>query len=73
MEIRFDQTKKENWSIFKMREIAEYFGYSLTDRFKSELNSFILNNVIKAKLAQFIGTFAKKHFEEVRPPLEKIK
>jgi len=34
MEIRFDQTKKENWSIFKMREIAEYIGYSLTDRFK---------------------------------------
>ncbi len=73
MDKKFDQSKKENWSISKAGEIAECFGYSLTDRFKSELNFFILNYVLEAKLAQFIGVFARKHFEEVRPPLEKIK
>lgn len=73
MEKRFDPTKKENWNILNTREIAKYLRYFCTNRFKAELNEFILKYVLEAKVEQYIGPVATKHFSEVNPPLRQIK
>jgi|GEM_PF-4156366 len=72
MSEEFNPTIKEDWSILKAREIANFFGYCCTRSFKSALNDFILKSVIGATATRVLGSCAEGVFNNT-PALRRKK
>jgi hypothetical protein len=69
---QIDYTKPDAWSVDNLTIIAEDLGYVPDQRFADTLDHFIIKTVKDAKVTSYLLVVAQNHFENVRPPLEKV-
>jgi hypothetical protein len=70
---KLNLNKKESWSIFNARIIADDLKYYYTEPFKLALNKFIVELAIDANPGSLLEAVAIGYFDKIKPPLERKK